>query len=299
MKTLSPQELAKILDSDDPPVLLDVLTEQHFEASHIPGAVNACVYEIVFLETVAKLIASKQTTLVVYGLNEDFQAADAAFEQLSNDGYSDLWVLRGGLEAWTESGFPVQGNAGEAGLTISKRSLDTERSLIRWTGRNLVNQHTGTLAVTSGYLEASEHGLSSALVETHFDSLKCTDIADQKMNQVLLDHLKAADFFLASEFPTASFVLSAVEAIEGATPGRPNTRVKGDLTLRGESRPIDFDAVFHQGPEEWVVQANFDLDRTRWNSRYGSGRFFEALGKHLVNDHISLQVQLFAQEPLC
>lgn len=295
MKTVSPQELARALDSDDPPVLIDVLIEEHFEKSHIPGAINACVYEIVFLESIAKLTRSKQSALVVYGLNDQFQAAAAAFEQLSDDGYSALAVLQGGLEAWIDSGLPIKESAGESvAPSLAKRALDTERSVIYWTGRNLVNQHTGKLAVTAGYLEAGKNGLNSAVVKTHFDTLECTDIPDQKMNQVLLNHLKAADFFLADEFPEASFVLTEIEAIEGATPGRPNSRVKGNLNLRGQSRPVEFEAVFHQDPDQWVVQANLEIDRTRWNSRYGSGRYFEALGKHLVNDLISLQVQLFA-----
>jgi polyisoprenoid-binding protein YceI len=279
-------------------VLIDVLTEQHFETAHIPGAVNACVYEIAFLESIAKLAPSQQTALVVYGLNDQFQAAAAAFEQLSNAGYSSVSVLQGGLEAWIHCGLPVQRTAGESvATTPARRPLDTERSVIYWTGRNLVNHHTGKLAVTGGYLEASENGLTAAVVTTHFETLECTDIPDQKMNKVLLDHLKAADFFLASEFPEASFVLSDIEAIEGSTPGRPNCRVKGDLNLRGVSRNVEFEAVFDQGPEQWVVQASLEIDRTRWNSRYGSGRFFEALGKHLVNDYISLQIQLFAVQP--
>jgi hypothetical protein len=34
--------------------------------------------------------------------------------------------------------------------------------------------------------------------------------------------------------------------------------------------------------------AHFDFDRTRWNVIYGSSRFFEHLGMHLVFDLISI-----------
>jgi len=37
-----------------------------------------------------------------------------------------------------------------------------------------------------------------------------------------------------------------------------------------------------------ALQAHFDLDRVQWDSKYGSGRIFEALGQHLVNDFISI-----------
>ena len=44
----------------------------------------------------------------------------------------------------------------------------------------------------------------------------------------------------------------------------------------------------------FVAQAHFDFDRTLWNVVYGSGRLFEKLGMHLVNDLISLQLKIVA-----
>ena len=294
MKTIQPAELSKLLASAKPSHLLDVLSDQHFAKAHIPGAKNVCVYEISFLENVADEVVSKEESIVVYGLNDQFEAATMASDLLVADGYSQVAILEGGLEAWTRSSLPVESARDQTGTGVSEKPLDTERSLIRWTGRNLVNQHTGTLKVTGGFLRTDADGLSAARVETDFDTLTCTDIEDQKMNQVLLNHLKAADFFLANEYPQAVFSLNEIISIDGATAGRPNISVKGELTLRGVTQEIQFEAIFQKDDEQWVVQANLDIDRTRWNSKYGSGRFFEALGKHLVNDHISLQVQLFA-----
>jgi len=44
-----------------------------------------------------------------------------------------------------------------------------------------------------------------------------------------------------------------------------------------------------------AAEAHFDLDRTRWGVIYGSGRFFEHLGMHLVYDPISVQVRIVAR----
>jgi hypothetical protein len=41
-----------------------------------------------------------------------------------------------------------------------------------------------------------------------------------------------------------------------------------------------------------AADAHFDIDRTRWNVLYSSGKFYEKLGKHLVNDEISLALKL-------
>ena len=293
MKSIPPTELSKLLASAHPPVLFDVLADQHFEKKHIPEADNMCVYEVSFLDNVGERVESKEQSIVVYGLNDEFEAAKKAYDLLVDDGYSDVAILEGGLEAWSKSGLPLEEKEEQSDSGLLEKPLDTERSIIRWTGRNLVNQHTGTLKVTGGFLRVDD-GLRAARVETDFDTLTCTDIEDQEMNQALLNHLKAADFFLASEYPKAEFSLNEVTPIDGATAGRPNIKVKGELTLRGVTQEIQFEAISRQDMEQWVVQANLDIDRTRWNSRYGSGRFFEALYKHLVNDHVSLQIQLFA-----
>jgi hypothetical protein len=44
-----------------------------------------------------------------------------------------------------------------------------------------------------------------------------------------------------------------------------------------------------------AIEAHFDMDRTRWGIIYGSARFFEYLGMHLVFDLISFQVRIIAR----
>jgi hypothetical protein len=43
------------------------------------------------------------------------------------------------------------------------------------------------------------------------------------------------------------------------------------------------------------AQAAIDLDRTLWNVNYGSGKLFERLGMHLVNDLISIELFIVAR----
>ena len=44
-----------------------------------------------------------------------------------------------------------------------------------------------------------------------------------------------------------------------------------------------------------VARAHFDFDRTEWGVRYGSGKFYERLGKHLVSDRISVDLKIAAR----
>ena len=41
-----------------------------------------------------------------------------------------------------------------------------------------------------------------------------------------------------------------------------------------------------------AAQATLALDRTAWGSIYGSARFFQRLGMHLVNDFVDLQLRM-------
>ena len=70
----------------------------------------------------------------------------------------------------------------------------------------------------------------------------------------------------------------------------------GELTLKGVRRALAFPAILGPTPDGTLAaDAHFDIDRTEWNVLYGSGKFYEKLGKHLVNDVISLALKLVTQ----
>ena len=58
-------------------------------------------------------------------------------------------------------------------------------------------------------------------------------------------------------------------------------------------------ATITRTPENGLAaEAHFDIDRPRWNIIYGSTRFFEHLGMHLVFDLISIQLRILAFYPI-
>lgn len=59
--------------------------------------------------------------------------------------------------------------------------------------------------------------------------------------------------------------------------------------------PLEFSATVSKTAEnDFLAEAHFDIDRTKWGIIYGSARFFEYLGMHLVFDLISIQVRIVA-----
>lgn len=234
-------ELQKRLSSDPKPVLLHVLPEEVFEARRLPVSLNACVYEMIFPNRVRELVPDPATPLVVYGAGGNSLDAKTALGILRGAGYSAVEIFEGGLEAWEAAGLPLDGSGEAIGNTIPEDgtySVDVTDSTIRWTGRNLFNHHSGTVSFAKGALEIKAGALVSASFEIAMDSIACEDLADTAMNRLLIQHLHTADFFDVARHPVATFVSTACDPIEGATPGRPNSHLRGTFTLRGISRPL-------------------------------------------------------------
>ena len=274
-------------------VVMDVRISDAFEEIHIAGAVNHCIYEIVFLEEVGKTVADKGSAIVVYGESAAFKAAEVAYGRLKEAGYTNVTVLSGGLQAWIEAGGAVdQGADVKPGLDLSGRyEISRGKSTMRWIGRNLTNQHEGKIAIKSGWLAVNQ-SLCPVGGELILDMTKitCDDIADPSMNKVLIGHLSNDDFFKVDVFPEAGFTITEATAISDATPGSPNFEVSGDLTLRGVTRTATFPAMVNPVTGGIAFQAQFNVNRVEHGAIYGSGSLFERLGMHLVNDLVNIQI---------
>ncbi|HEX2748960.1 MAG TPA: YceI family protein [Verrucomicrobiales bacterium] len=295
---ITPEELHHWLDSGKPLMLLDVMGTDCFGEGHIASAVQACVYETAFMGQVESLNADKGASVVVYGTGKPSLASQVAAEKLRDAGYSHVYELRGGLDAWRSAGYPVSGDAAkpEAAALSGKWVLDVEKSVVRWTGRNLLNHHEGTVNFREGEIELKDGKLVRAGFTVDMGTIRNADLTDPDWNAMLIRHLIDADFFHVKQWPDASFEMKTATPIADAKPGSPNYRVSGDFTLRGQTHGIEFEAVIGDSEGVLAGQAEFDLDRTRWGALYGSGKFFDRLGKHLVNDLVHLHLKILANK---
>lgn len=295
---MTAQELQSLLASAQPPQLIQVLPEEIYTATHIPGARNACVYEMSFLDQVKALGIDLAAPVVVYGAGGGSLDAVTAAEKLQAAGYSAVQRFEGGLEEWTTAARPLEG-AGQLptpSLPDGAYRVDLAESLIRWTGRNLFNFHCGTVRVGAGEVVLRQGELVSARFTVAMESIVCKDLADPAYNALLIAHLNSADFFDVANHPTAEFVADAAEKIADATEGTPNFLLRGTFTLRGISRPLEFPVLIAATDDggQITAQGQFELDRTEYGSQYGSGKLFRFLGKHLVNDLVHLHVKIVA-----
>lgn len=106
LKKVTVAELADMLSAKVKPAVLDVNSAKTRAAKGvIPGAVllsGASSYDVA-----AELPADRQTSLVFYCANRFCNASTTAAERALESGYSDVAVLKAGIEGWREAGKKV------------------------------------------------------------------------------------------------------------------------------------------------------------------------------------------------
>lgn len=299
---ISVRELKERLAQDDTLLLVDTLSDDHFQQVHLPGAQNACVFQVTFLDRMAELAPDRETAIVVYGSRAETLDAESAAGKLVRAGYARVTLLEGGLAAWRGSGYPLEGATPEHAPAspnapiIEKRryTVDTANSILQWVGRNPNTHHTGSLRLSEGFMDTRQDGVTGRFV-IDLASIENTSLAGDPNQPVLIAHLLSDDFFWAERFPTATFHLEGLEPIAGSHLTTPNTTLSGALEMMGVRAPLQFPATLTALPDKRLAaEAHFDFDRTRWNIIYGSSRFFDHLGMHVVFDLISVQLKLIS-----
>jgi len=282
-------------------ILIDTLPKEIFDKRSIPGAHNACVYEVTFSQQVEGIVPEKEKEIILYGSSDASRDAVTAAEKLLRLGYRKVFVLRGGVSAWTDAGYPLKGED----VTPPERAVseqfpvgdgsyrvDLEKSVIFWTGRNANSKHVGTLKLSSGEVNVKQNNIEGRF-EIDMASIKNMDLEGDPLQPVLISHLLSDDFFFVKLFPKASFSIQSARLMKPPALSLPNFLVEGTLEVRGVRADLVFAAtVGRLADGSFSAEAHFDIDRTRWNVLYGSSRFFEHLGMHLVYDLISIEIKL-------
>jgi polyisoprenoid-binding protein YceI len=167
-----------------------------------------------------------------------------------------------------------------------KYTADTQQTKMQWLGEKVTGQHTGTIALKSGWLNWQDNKIVSGEFNIDMTSLK-----ESESNERLEGHLKSDDFFGVEKFPVTKLIIT------GSTPFDKGTGVvTGTLTLKGVSNPIEFKASLQKKDDGLWFYANIIVDRTKFNIRYGSGSFIDNLGDKTIFDEFKLKVSLFVKK---
>ena len=176
-------------------------------------------------------------------------------------------------------------------LALSKTlTVDPAASELLWTGKKVTGQHNGKVQLKSGTVEVDKNALKAGQFEVDMTTLKVDDITDATNNAKLAGHLKSDDFFGVEKFPTATFKITGVKELKGSKDA--THEITGDLTIKGKTAPATFPAQVAIKGDEATMKGTLVVDRTKYDVRYGSGKFFQNLGDKVIYDNFDVALNL-------
>jgi len=163
------------------------------------------------------------------------------------------------------------------------------KSNIDWTGRKVTGFHNGNIAIKEGNLVLQDGKLTGGKFVVDTTSIKILDIADPLTNAQFAGHLASDDFFASAQYPGALFVI-----ISADRSGNSYT-INGDLTIRGITHPVVFNAMLNISDEVIVASGKMVVHRTLYGMKFRSGNFFKDLGDTLIYNDFDLNVNIYAK----
>lgn len=163
-----------------------------------------------------------------------------------------------------------------------KLVIDTEKSTIKWIGEYTFyfGGHDGFINIKEGYFLKTNDIITGGEFIIDMNSITNTDVKDAKANKGLVDHLKNSDFFDVEKYPTAKLKITSIEYFENN-----QAKVNADLTIKGITKPINFNAEFNY--KEKKMFTRFKIDRRDWNVSYKSN-----LKNNAISDAIGFEVTI-------
>ena len=165
---------------------------------------------------------------------------------------------------------------------------------VNWTGYGVGKSHSGTIQVKSGEITLGEKDVPEKM--NFILDMKSLDTPD---SDKLKGHLRSADFFDVEKYPEATFKSKAATINPGSKDGVAVYTVKGDLTIKDKTAPIEFVVNITKEGLRYSAIANTTIsDRTLYGINYNSKKFatLSKLGDKLIEDNIKIDLSVQAQK---
>ncbi|MDD3693836.1 MAG: YceI family protein [Candidatus Pacebacteria bacterium] len=159
-----------------------------------------------------------------------------------------------------------------------------EPTTLSWEGRRpLIEGYldSGVLNITKGSLKVADNQITSGSFTFDMKSIHVGSTGMGRGNDMLANHLKSDDFFSVEKYPEAYFTVT--EVINGI--------LIGDLTIKGITQPVQFPVTL-SGENELHIIATTQLDRTLWDVKFGSGKFFDNLANQMIDDNFTVKIDI-------
>jgi len=174
-------------------------------------------------------------------------------------------------------------------ITDGSYITNVENSTLNWRGFKPTGTHNGTVNIKEGNLTVADGKLVGGNFVFDMSTITVLDIpAEDEYNGKLVGHLSNPDFFDVEKNPTTTFEI--VEVVYGD-----NTSVKGNLTIKGITKSIEFPVVLANTDTGLELEGvAFKIDRTDFDIKYKSQKFFDDLKDKFINDEFEISFKVNA-----
>lgn len=108
LSSITAVKLREKLESDDRPVLINVLGKDAYRSERIPGSINIPSDDIE--DMITDVVPDKDQNVVVYCADADCSASPTAAGKLEDMGYTRVMDFEAGLAGWKNAGYKTINN---------------------------------------------------------------------------------------------------------------------------------------------------------------------------------------------
>jgi len=169
--------------------------------------------------------------------------------------------------------------------------VDAKASQLKWTGEKVTGSHWGYVNIKSGVVNVDDNKIKNGNFDIDMTTISVKDLDPGEYNDKLVGHLRSDDFFSVEANPVSAFKIKWVK-----DNGNNTAKITGDLTIKGITKQLTFDAKYTLTGDKMVAEATIPVDRTKYDIKYGSGSFFDSLGDKTIYDEFILDLKLVAKK---
>lgn len=194
-------------------------------------------------------------------------------------------------------------SAPSASVTASAREIVRDgkyalaaQSALNWEGRKTLivgYKDVGTLMAKEGNFTVSGGTVTDGKIVFDMSTIRVGKTGKGMGESGLDRHLKSDDFFGVEKFPTAELVFKETLPSADVVTSFGYT-VRGELTIKGITQLVEIPVTVYMQDGKLRVDGKAELDRTKWDIRYGSDKFFDNLANNVIDDMFSVSFQFVA-----
>jgi len=168
---------------------------------------------------------------------------------------------------------------------ITDGAYTVSSSTLIWSGKKtLVTGYvdSGVVTLKSGEFTVNNGSIASGTLVVDMNSISVKGTGRGDDESLLEKHLKSKDFFNSSSFSTSTLIIKRSEG----------NVIYGDLIVKGITKPVQFPADISVENSMVKIKGVMTVDRTEYDIRYGSNKFFDNLANNVIDDLFTIEFEL-------